>query len=313
MGFLKGLAIKEGRYPIRFGLDLSVCEAGPRSTIGTAIKFRSGATLGYNATAGEWEKGVLFRETLSEGIQANGGEYKGKYGTGFRIAIDTTNEEGGHPQGGLYVTFDRISAYPHSGGAQDCALRVIGTNRAVCSSGGVRGMDIMAYCQAEMGSVHGALITAKVKSSGSGTGSGTDSIYGARIVSKCQAASGGFSSMHALEVADESDGVVCSENSILWIEKQSNSYQANSKAGLEIVNNSLTTYAKDITHAIYLKSGASGAQFTYVFGFDSENGDEGFTSGSFSTQSGNIIGYIKLRNVDGSADLFMPMYNQAPA
>ena len=122
-----------------------------------------------------------------------------------------------------------------------------------------------------------------------------------------------FSSMHALEVADESDGVVCSENSILFVEKQSNSYQANTKAGIEIVNNSLTTYAKDITYAIYLKSGASGADFTYVFGFDSADGTDGFTAVSSASQGGNIDGYITIYDVATGQALYIGCYDAAPA
>lgn len=307
MGFLKSSAISAGRYPLRWGLDLSVAEASNISTIGTAIKFRGGATLGYNATSGEWEKGVLFLATLSEGTYTT--EYKGKYGRGFEIQVDTTSTRDGHPQGGLYVTFERASSYGHSGGSQDCAFRVIAENSAACPSGGVRGMDIQGYCKAAMASVNGALITARVKSTGSGTGA----VYGARIVSKNQSSAGGFSSQHALEIADESDGVHPTENSICWIEKQSNSYTSNTKAGIEIVNNSLTTYAKDITYAIYLKSGASGAQFTYFAGFDSNNGDESFTAGSALTQSGNIDGYIKVYDVATGQALYIDCYDAAPA
>ena len=308
MGFLKSMAINEARYPLRWGLDFSRCEASVLDTIGTAIKFRSGATLGYNACSGEWEKGVLFLATLSEGTYTT--EYKGKYGRGFEIQVDTTSLQDGHPQGGLYVTFERASAYPHSGGSEDCAFRVISENSAACPSGGVRGIDIQGYCKAAMSKVHGALITAKIKSTGSGTGS----VYGARVVTKCQSGSGGFSSMHALEAADESDGVVCAENSIVWIEKQSNSYTGNTKAGIEIVNNSLTTYAKDITHAIYLKSGASGADFTYVFGFDSNDGTEGFTAGvSTGTHKGNVDGYILIRDVETGADLYILCWDTVPS
>ena len=168
MGFLKSMAISEARYPIRWGLDFSKCEAGPLTAVGTTIKFRSGATLGYNATSGEWEKGVLFLATLSEGTYTT--EYKGKYGRGFEIQVDTTSTRDGHPQAALYVTFERDSSYGHAGGSQDCAFRVVAENSAACPSGGVRGMDIQAYCKAAMGSVHGALITARIKNVGSGTG-----------------------------------------------------------------------------------------------------------------------------------------------
>jgi len=307
MGFLKSMAINEARYPIRWGLDFSVAEASVVDTIGTAIKFRSGATLGYNATSGEWEKGVLFLATLSEGTYTS--EYKGKYGRGFEIQIDTTSTRDGHPQGGLYVTFERASSYGHAGGSQDCALRVISENSAACPSGGVRGMDIMGYCKAAMGSCHGALITAKVKSAGSGTGT----VYGARIVSKNQSFSGGWASQHALEVADESDGTNPAENSILFVEKASNSCVLDTKAGIEIVNNSHATYNYDITYGIYFKSGSSGCDITNAFGFDSNDGTDGFTAVDTKSHQGNVDGYIKVYDVATDQVLYVNCYDAVPA
>lgn len=300
MGYFRGKP--RGRYFVpRQGLDLGNVRVGTPE-----IKFRSGATIGYNRTAGEWEKGIIILETLSEGTLV--GEYKGKYGRGVEIAVDTTSLRDGHPFGSLYVTFERDSDYPHAGGSQDVAIRVVSENSAVCPSGGVRGIDVQAYCKAAMGSVHGALITARIKNVGSGTGT----IYGARIVSKCQSASGGFASMHALEVADESDGVQCAENSIIFVEKQSNSYTRDTKAGLEIVNNSNPSFPKDFTYGIYLKSGETGAQFTYAFGFDSNNGDEGFTLVDTKSHNGNVDGYISVRNAQTGQTLYINCYDAVP-
>ena len=93
MGYFRGKP--RGQYFVpRQGIDLSnVRPATPE------IKFRSGATIGYNFVSGEWEKGIKILETLSEGTLS--GEYKGKYGRGVEIAIDTTSTRDGHPQGGM--------------------------------------------------------------------------------------------------------------------------------------------------------------------------------------------------------------------
>ena len=305
MAWIKGQLLT-GRIKSKRGIDFT-----PFGRTGNDIKFHSGAYLGSNTgTTGEWEKGIKITETLTEGT-SSGGEYKGKYGRGLEVVIDTTSEQDGHPQGGVYITFDRDTAYGHSGGSADCGLRVISSNYATCASGGARGMDILAYCRGAQGNVTGALITARVRSSGSFTGAS----YGARVVTKCQSNTASSGTLHALEVADESDGVVPSGNSIVYIEKHSNSYTAATRAGIEIVNNSNASYAKVITYALYLKGGASASQnITYVAGFDSNDGDDGFTKLTGTpTQGGTIIGYLKLYNAADSAVLYIPAYSQAAA
>ena len=310
MGMIKSRQILSGRSPIKTGLDFSVVESlltNFNTTPGTTIKFRGGATMGFNYVDGEWTNGIKVVATLTEGT-LSGSEYKGKYSRAFEIAVNTISEQDGHPQGGLYVTLDRDEDYGHSGGSPDCGIRAIVTNYATCASGGVRGMDIMAYARGVQANVHGALITARVRSTGSGSGP----IYGARIVTKCQSGTGGFSSMHALEVADESDGVVCAANSIVYIEKQSNSYTGATRAGVEIINNCNASYSKAITYGVYLKSGASGSNITNVFGFDSADGTDGFTAGSGLSSAGNIDGYFRVYDVATGQALYVHCYDAVP-
>jgi hypothetical protein len=282
MAWIKGDYIA-GRVRTRFGIDFSTFGAA-----GGDIKFHSGALLGNNpGTSGEWEKGILISDTLSAGT-LSGSEYKGKYGSVLTVAGNTTNTHDGHTNGAsLRVDFTREAAYEHTGGSEDIAARINATNYAALASGGMRALNIVATNRTGIAAkLQGVLITAHQRN----TGGFTTGIYGARIVSKNQSPSTATGYQHALEVADESDGVQPALNSIVWIEKQSNSYTAATRAGIEIVNNCNTTYAQVITNGIYFKCGASGSNITNAFGFDSSDGTDGATlyAGTI-TGSGNMI------------------------
>jgi hypothetical protein len=282
MALLKGSMIS-GRIYSQYGIDFS---RFGRS--GSDIKFHSGAYLGNNpGTTGEWEKGILVSDILSEGT-SSGGEYKGKYASVFTINGSTTSTRDGHTNGAsLRVDFTREAAYTHAGGSEDIAVRFNATNYAAEASGGMRALNIVATNRTGIAAkLQGMLVTAHQRNSGGFT----TGIYGARIVSKNQSPSTATGYQHALEVADESDGVQPALNSIVWIEKQSNSYTAATRAGIEIVNNCNTTYAQVITHGIYFKCGATNSNITNAFGFDSSDGTDGATlyAGTI-TGSGNMI------------------------
>jgi hypothetical protein len=250
------------------------------------IKFKSGCTMGTNYTTGEWEKGIYIVDTLSEGTLTS--EYKGKYASVVTIAANTTSTRDGHTNGAaLRVDFTREAGYNHTGGSEDIAVKINATNFCTLTSGGIRGLTIESTNRTGIcASVQGMLVTAHQRT----TGGFTAGLYGARIVSKDRSPSVATGYVHALIAADESDGVMPSENSIVWIEKQSNSNTTASKAGLEIVNNCLTSLAKVITNGIYFKCGASGSNITNAFGFDSIDGTDGATlyAGTI-TGSGNMI------------------------
>ena len=276
-------------------------------THGYELKFHSGAYFGSNpGTTGEWEKGIIAYETLSEGTRAAGnGEYKGKYGSAFTIAANTTSTRDGHTNGAsLRVDFTREAAYAHSGGSEDIAVRINATNYAVCT--GMRALNIVATNRTGIAAkLQGVLITAHQRNSGGFT----TGIYGARIVSKNQSPSVATGYQHALEVADESDGVQPALNSIVWIEKQSNSYTAATRAGIEIVNNCNTTYAQVITCGIYFKSGATNSNITYALGFDSVDYTDGaYDKGSTITMS-NLYGAVKI--LIGAQAFYIPCYESA--
>jgi hypothetical protein len=308
MSWLKGPLIGN-RVRVYHGLDFNGCDFDGDYL---EMKFRSGALMGSNpGTTGEWEKGILLTETLDEGT-LSGGEYKGKYASALTIQAATTNEHDGHTNGAaLRVDFYRTAGYDHTGGSEDIAARINATNYSALESGGIRALNIVSTNRTGIAAkVQGVLITAHQRNSGGFT----TGIYGARIVSKNQSPSVATGYQHALEVADESDGVQPALNSILWIEKQSNSYTAATRAGIEIVNNCNTSYAQVITHAIYLKCGASGSNITNVIGFDSNDGTDGFTKLTGTpSQGGNIIGYMKFYNAADGATLYVPCYSQAPA
>jgi len=308
MSWLKG-PLTGNRVKVYHGLDFNGCDF---SGSYLEMKFRSGALMGSNpGTTGEWEKGIKVTETLTEGT-LSGSEYKGKYGRAFEIDVDTTSTRDGHTQGAaLKVAFTRAAGYDHTGGSEDIAARIDATNYSALASGGIRGLNISATNRTGTAAkVQGMLVTAHQRN----TGGFTTGIYGARIVSKNQSPSVATGYQHALEVADESDGVQPALNSILWIEKQSNSYTAATRAAIEIVNNFNTTYAQVITHGIYLKCGAANSNITNVIGFDSNDGTDGFTKLTGTpTQGGTIIGYIKLYNAADSATLYIPCYSQAAA
>ncbi len=311
MAWIKG-TMASARVKTSLGLDFS--PRGDNTGVDDPdatkadIVFHSGATLGNNpGTSGEWEKGIFVQDTLSEGT-LSGSEYKGKYGSVFTIAGNTTSTRDGHTNGAaLRVDFSREAAYAHSGGSEDVAARINATNWAVCT--GMRALNIVATNRtATAAKLQGVLITAHQRNSGGFT----TGIYGARIVTKNQSPSVATGYQHALEVADESDGVQPALNSIVWIEKQSNSYTAATRAGIEIVNNCNTTYAQVITHGIYFKCGASGSNITNAFGFDSNDGTDGFTAVTNKTHQGTVDGYITIRDVETGASLYILCWDSVP-
>jgi len=301
-----------GRVQLDHGIDFTLAEAKTGLSSKNVLMFKSGTYIGTNYTTGEWEKGIKITGILSEGT-LSGGEYKGKYGRVVEIVATTTSTRDGHTQGAaLKVSFTREAGYNHTGGSEDIAARIDATNYCTLTSGGIRALNIETVNRTgTVASVQGMLVTAHQRN----TGGFTTGLYGARIVSKNRAPSVATGYVHALIAADESDGVMPSENSILWIQKHSNSYTAATKAGIEIVNESNASYAQVITYGIYLKGGASAGQnITYVLGFDSNDGDDGFTALTGTpSQGGNINGYLKLYNVADSAVLYIPTYDAAAA
>ena len=309
MGMIRG-SLVGGRIKADHGIDFTLAEAKTGLTSMNVLKFKSGCLIGSNYTTGEWEKGIYIADTLTEGTYTT--EYKGKYASVVTIAGNTTSTRDGHTNGAaLRVDFTRETAYAHTGGSEDVGARINATNYATLTSGGIRALNVVATNRTGVvAKVQGLLVTAHQRNSGGFT----TGIYGARIVSKNQSPSVATGYQHALEVADESDGVQPALNSIVWIEKQSNSYTAATRAGIEIVNNCNTTYAQVITYGIYLKCGATNSNITNVIGFDSNNGSDGFTKLTGTpTQGGTIIGYMKLYNAEDSATLYVPCYSQAAA
>lgn len=304
MSWLKG-PLSGNRVLVHNGLDFNGCDF---SADYLEMKFRSGALMGSNpGTTGEWEKGILVQETLDAGTYTS--EWKGKYASAFTIDVETNNTYDGHTNGGaLRVDFVRPVGYDHEGGSEDQAVKINATNYSTIS-GGIRGLTIESTNRTGVSSkVQGMLVTAHQRN----TGSFTDGLYGARIVSKNRQPSGGTGYQHALEVADESDGVQPALNSILWIEKQSNSYTLATRAGIEIVNNCNTTYAQVITYGLYLKCGATNSNITNVLGFDSNDGTDGFTAIADGTQGGNVNGYIKVYDAQTAQTLYIPCYDAVP-
>ncbi len=282
MALLKGSMVG-GRIMAQYGIDFSRFGSS-----GYDIKFHSGAYLGNNpGTSGEWEKGIYACDTLTAGT-LSGSEYKGKYASVFTIAGNTTSTADGHTNGAsLRVDFTREAGYDHTGGSEDIAVRFNATNYSALASGGMRALNIVATNRTGIAAkLQGMLVTAHQRNSGGFT----TGIYGARIVSKNQSPSTATGYQHALEVADESDGVQPALNSIVWIEKQSNSYTADTRAAIEIVNNANTSYSSVITNGIYFKCGATNSNITNAFGFDSTDGTDGATAYAGTiTGSGNMI------------------------
>jgi hypothetical protein len=279
-----------GRLEVDHGLDLTRAESLTGLTSQNAIKFASGCYIGSNYTTGEWTKGIKIKDTLTEGTYTT--EYKGKYASVVTIEANTTSTRDGHTNGAaLRVDFAREAGYNHTGGSEDIAARINATNYCTLTSGGIRALGVTATNRTgTVAKVQGVLITAHQRDSGGFT----TGLYGARIVSKNQSPSVATGYQHALEVADESDGVQPALNSIVWIEKQSNSYTAATRAGIEIVNNCNTTYAQVITNGIYFKSGASGSNITNAFGFDSDDGTDGATLGDGSWTMGGAEAIITI-------------------
>jgi hypothetical protein len=284
MAMMKG-RLTAGRLEIDHGLDLTRAESLTGLTSSNVIKFAGGTVMGTNYTTGEWKNGIKVSGTLTEGTYA-GGEYKGRYASIFMVETNTTNVYNGNQNGAIRFDFTREAGYNHTGGSEDVAVRINATNYCTLTSGGIRALGITATNRTGIAAkVQGVLITAHQRTSGGFT----TGLYGARIVSKNQSPSVATGYQHALEVADESDGVQPALNSIVWIEKQSNSYTAATRAGIEIVNNCNTTYAQVITNGIYFKCGATGSNITNTLGFDSTDGTDGATiyAGTI-TGSGNM-------------------------
>jgi len=296
--------IETNRMRTKWGLDFTPYGAG-----GSDIKFYSGATLGANpGTTGEWQKGILVRDTLSAGTYTGDSpEWKGKYGSVFTIEGNTTSLYDGHTNGAaLRVDFTREAAYTHAGGSEDIACRINATNYAALASGGMRALNIEAINRTGIAAkLQGALITAHQRN----TGGYTVGMYGLRVVSKNRSPSVATGYQHALEVADESDGVQPALNSIVWIEKQSNSYTAATRAAIEIVNNCNTSYAKVITHGLYFKCGATNSNITYALGFDSADYTDGAYDKGSTITMGNLYGAIKVWIYDQV--FYIPCYETA--
>ena len=123
MSWLKG-PLTGNRVKVYHGLDFNGCDFASDYL---EVKFRSGALLGSNpGVSGEWEKGILVQETLSEGTYTS--EYKGKYASAFTIEANTTSERDGHTNGAaLRVDFTREAGYDHTGGSEDIAARINAT------------------------------------------------------------------------------------------------------------------------------------------------------------------------------------------
>lgn len=294
-----------GRIEIDHGLDLTRAETLTGLTSQNAIKFKSGCYIGSNYTTGEWEKGIKITDILTEGTYTT--EYKGKYASVVTISATTTSTRDGHTQGAaLRVDFTREAGYNHTGGSEDIGARFNATNYCTLTSGGIRAVNIETINRTGIvASVQGMLVTAHQRN----TGGFTTGLYGARIVSKDRSPSVATGYVHALIAADESDGVMPSENSIIWVEKQSNSYTAATKAGLEIVNNCNTTYAQVITNGIYFKCGATNSNITNAFGFDSVDYTDGFYGKGSTITCSNLYGAIKING--GGTTYYIPCYTTA--
>ena len=287
------------------GIDFSLCGRNGRELV-----FHGGTYFGNNpGTTGEWEKGLIVEGTLDEGTYTT--EYKGKYGSVFTIAANTTSTRDGHTNGAaLRVYFTRSAGYNHTGGSEDIGTRLDATNYCTLTSGGIRAVNITSTNRTgTVAKVQGMLVTAHQRN----TGGFTTGIYGARIVSKNQSPSVATGYQHALEVADESDGVQPALNSIVWIEKQSNSYTAATRAAVEIVNNCNTTYAQVITYGIYFKCGATNSNITNAFGFDSSDGTDGFTAIADGDLKGKVNGYIRVYDAQTGQTLYINCYDTVPS
>jgi hypothetical protein len=295
-----------GRIEIDHGLDLTRAESLTGLTSMNVIKFASGCYIGSNYTTGEWSKGIKIKDTLSEGT-LSGSEYKGKYASVVTIEGNTTSTRDGHTQGAaLRVDFTRETAYTHTGGSEDIAVRFNATNYATLTSGGIRAVNIETINRTGIvASVQGMLVTAHQRT----TGGFTTGLYGARIVSKDRSPSVATGYVHALIAADESDGVMPSENSIVLIQKHSNSYTAATKAGIEIVNEANTTYAQVITNGIYFKCGATNSNITNALGFDSVDYTDGFYGKGSTITCSNLYGAIKING--GGTTYYIPCYTTA--
>ncbi len=299
MSFLKGQASDNRIKLRRLGLDFSLVEQVRFASLpGTTIKFYGGATMGYDhATRGGIRITTVRNSEYSKGLS-------------IEDSITVLKES---RRGALYIDSERGAAYPVTslwGGGQDFGASITLTNAADNTGGlGMRGLQVSVNNEETITSMHGLLCTVE---NDNGATISSD-WYGARFVTKNNGVKSG-GTHHTLEVSDESQGTFTGSTlvSLLYLEKHANSYGDNHDAAIYMINNSGTS-AKDITYGIYLKSGASGAQFTYFAGFDSSNGDEGFTAVSGASQGGNIDGYIKYYDAQTGQALYSPLYDAAPA
>lgn len=235
-----------------------------------------------------------------------------EYGHGLAIedTITCTKES---RKGAFYMYSARAATSAVTtgwGGGEDQLMNLTLRNYANNTGGlGIKGLDLNVRNRSggTVTNLYGALIT------GEQSGTLTGNMYGARIVTKNNGVQSG-GTHHALIVSDESQGSFtgASLSTLLYLEKHANSYGDLHEAAVYMINNSGTS-AKDITYGIYMKSGASGAQFTYVMGFDSSNGDEGFTAGSGLSQGGNIDGYLTIYDAQTGQALYIGCYDAAPA
>lgn len=282
------------------GIDFSLVETVKfPSTPGATIKFRGGATMGYDhATRGGIRIVTVRNSEYSKGLS-------------IEDSITVLKES---RRGALYIDSERGAAYPVTslwGGGQDFGAAITLTNAAANTGGlGMRGLQVSVNNEDTITSMHGLLCT--VENDNGATIS--SNWYGARFVTKNNGVKSG-GTHHTLEVSDESQGSFTGSSlvSLLYLEKHSNSYGDNHDAAIYMINNANTTYAKDITYAIYLKSGASGSDFTNVFGFDSNDGTEGFTAVSGASAQGNIDGYIRIYDVATGQALYILCRDAVPS
>lgn len=293
MGMMKARQISSGRYPIKYGIDFTVAEGTQVSTVGTAIKFRGGTTMGYDhATRG----GIRIVSTRDD-------EYA--HGLAIEDTITCAKEA---RKGAFYMYAERASTEATTtwGGGQDQLMNLTLRNYSDSSSVGLgmRGFDlnIRQRSSAKCGDMYGMLVTVE-------TDSGTDttgSTYAGRFVIKHNGVHSGSGNQFALEAACESQTAdQPTESGLLRLEKQSNSNTLDTKYGMYIDNNAA---AKVITNAIYFAG-----TITYSLAYDENDGSQGFTAGAALTQSGNIDGYIKIRDVETGQDLYVNCYDAAPA
>lgn len=293
MGFLKALQLSSGRYPIKYGLDFLNAESNSITTAGTAIKFRGGATMGYDhATRG----GIRLVTTRDD-------EYA--HGLAIEDTITCAKET---RKGAFYIYSERAATEAPTvwGGGEDQLINLTLRNYSDASAVGLgmRGIDLnlRQRSSAKCTNMYGILCTIE-------TDSGTDTsgnTYAGRFVVKHNGIHSGTGTQYALEAACESQTAdQPTESGLMRLEKQSNSNTLDTKYGLHIDNNAA---AKAITHGIYFSG-----TVTNVMSFEEADGSQGFTAGAGLSQGGNIDGYIKIYDIATGQALYIGCYDAAPA